>query len=230
MEKNFIMALNHILTNILEEVEGYSMNDDTLDYIANKLSAKITPLYEQFSYMPVADIDRNFVKRLIALLEEAGVLEVRAEHDDVEDKVEVDVNAPQEQEVSEMGFNTFDATEWAAFIFEKATTNTSILYDRDYLTYIFTNAIMAGYDKAKQEEYSVDERGREDYVYVEFYNTLGSFGEDVVEEVEATFTFNTLTAAQEFVKLNAFKEMFNSLLYRYYTLEQTTTYHKQVIK
>lgn len=233
MQENFIMALNRIVMSILEDVEGYSMNDDTLDYIANELSAKITPLYEKFSYIPVTNIDRNFVKRLISLLEAAGVLEVRAEHDDVADEVEVAANAPQEQEVSESGgvpdFNTFDAAEWASFIFEKVSTNTSILYDRDYLTSIFANAIMAGYDKAKQEEYPVEERSREDYVYVEFYNTFGSFGEDVVEEVEATFAFNTLAAAQEFVKLNAFGEKFKSSFYRYYTLQQTTTYQKKII-
>lgn len=127
----------------------------------------------------------------------------------------------------------FDAEHWANEFKVVLNLKPCWLQDVGYLTGWFSNAIMTGYDKAKQEEFPVAERREEDYVYVEFYDikpndNIAMFTEEEVSEF--TFKFQTLAAAKEFVKLNAFGKTFKSKYYRYYQLEPTTTLKKMEIK
>ncbi len=125
----------------------------------------------------------------------------------------------------------FDGSHWAKEFKVLLDLQPEWAKDEGYLTGWFANAIMTGYDKAKQEEFPVAERGENEYVYVEFYDVEhDEWAPRSAENTEITFKFHTLAAAKEFVKLNAFGKNFKSKYYRYYQLEPTTTYKKTEIK
>ncbi len=125
----------------------------------------------------------------------------------------------------------FDGSHWAKEFKVLLDLQPGWAKDEGYLTGWFANAIMTGYDRAKQEEFPTAERGANDYVYVEFYDvTHDEWAPRSAEQSEITFKFHTLAAAKEFVKLNAFGENFKSKYYRFYQLEPTTTYTKTEIK
>lgn len=125
----------------------------------------------------------------------------------------------------------FDASHWADEFKILLSLKPEWAKDQSYLTGWFANAIMTGYDKAKSEEYPVAERGPEDYVYVEFYDVqYDEWAPRSTEVSEIILKFQTLAAAKEFVKLNAFGETFKSKYYRFYELKPSTTYKKTEIK
>lgn len=125
----------------------------------------------------------------------------------------------------------FDSSHWAKEFMVLLHLKPEWAKDEAYLTGWFANAIMTGYNKAKQEEFPVTERSDEDYVYVEFYDMVREEWAPRSTEVSyITFKFQTLAAAKEFVNLNAFDKTFKSKFYRYYQLEPTTTFKKTEIK
>lgn len=159
----------------------------------------------------------------------AGIAALNAIYATSPDRSTPDVGFPEGWGENLVG--NFDGSHWASEFKVLLDLKPQWATDHGYLTGWFANAIMTGYDKAKQEEFPVTERRDEDYVYVEFYDVQhDEWAPRSAEVSEITFKFQTLAAAKEFVKLNAFGKNFKSKFYRYYQLEPTTTLKKTEIK
>lgn len=159
----------------------------------------------------------------------AGIAALNALYASSLDRSTPDIGFPEGWGENLVG--NFDGSHWASEFKILLDLKPELATDTGYLTGWFANAIMTGYDKAKQEEFPVTERSDEDCVYVEFYDVqYDEWAPRATEVSEITFKFQTLAAAKEFVKLNAFGKNFNSKYYRYYQLEPTTTFKKTEIK
>lgn len=262
MNYDLLIELNQLLRGIFATVEGRAVTSELFDELAESLNKQVHELYAKFGYKVDKVIDRDFVIHMFNLLVEAGGIEVRSAENEpsvyshlndikpsdptahhpafLDDANQYDPVAA-EHGTPDVGFpegwgenlvGNFDGSHWAREFKVLLDLKPEWAKDEGYLTGWFANAIMTGYDKAKQEEYPEGERSEEDYVYVEFYDVQGEnvYGVKLADITEITLKFQTLAAAKEFVKLNAFGNTFKSKYYRYYQFEPTTTYKKTEIK
>ncbi len=121
---------------------------------------------------------------------------------------------------------SFDGKTWATSFKQEAELNPAIVNDLQVLTGWFANAIMTGYDIAKQEEHPVQEMSDEDYVFVEFYDLAGP---GHPRNTVATLKFTTLDSAKTFVKLNGYGTNFDCRYVEFYRMVPSTTYKRVLI-
>lgn len=246
--------------NLLVEAGGIEVREDTLEETGYSHLNDITPSDPQ-AHSSVLQDDANLYDPVAAEYDEtvteespveilntlwqkfannrqfieaeaimAGIAALNALYATSPDRSNPDAGFPEGWGENLVG--NFDGSHWASEFKVLLDLKPQWATDHGYLTGWFANAIMTGYDKAKQEEFPEAERGEEDYVYVEFYDAEDDsvLGHSKPEVSEVSFKFQTLAAAKEFVKLNAFGDNFKSKYYRYYQLEPTTTLKKTEIK
>lgn len=135
-------------------------------------------------------------------------------------------------------FGNADAQVWVDAFTTIMRYNPHWAQDEGYMIGFMSNAIMAGYDTAKQQEHPYTERTPDGYVYIDFYEMEELDVKDqndfiaereFKEVVKYTFAFATLDAAQTFVRLNEGKSEMPTF-YRMYELSSTTTYKKVPIR
>jgi hypothetical protein len=207
--------------NLLVEAGGIEVREGTLEEAGYSHLDDITPTDPQ-AHSSVLQDDANLYDPVTAEYNESV-------YSTSPDSSTPDVGFPEGWGEKLVG--NFDGSHWASEFKILLDLKPHWATDTEYLTGWFANAIMTGYDKAKQEEFPVTERSDQDYVYVEFYDVQhDEWAPRSAEVSEITFKFQTLAAAKEFVKLNAFGKNFKSKYYRYYQLEPTTTLKKTEIK
>lgn len=255
MNYAILSDLNDSLQKLFGDLHGRTIDNTLFDELADALNSKVHAIYKKHGMKLERKLDRDFVIYLFNLLVQTGAIEVYDDKLGVpsveEDDAPLSKNAAHKYdpvaaeqptvEANSAGVfpdgwgdnlnGNFDAEYWAKEFAILAELKPEWTSDVSYLTGWFANAIMTGYDKAKQEEFPVAEHSDEDYVYVEFFDTIrDEFAPRTAEINNIVLKFNTLAAAKEFVKLNAFSDAFKTKYYRYYTLEPTTTLKKTELK
>lgn len=117
--------------------------------------------------------------------------------------------------------------EWAVKFKEMLDYNPRAANDLSILTGWFANAIMVGYDAAKQEDHPYAEISDYDLVYVEFYNHSGP---GHPRNVVATLKFPNLESAKTFVKFNGYGKNFDAQYVEFYEMTPLTTYRRTKIE
>lgn len=121
----------------------------------------------------------------------------------------------------------FDGRAWAVSFKNLMNRRYDEAKDLDVLTGWFANAIMTGYDKAKQEEHPFQEMSDKEMVHVEFYSHAGP---GHPRQVHATLKFPTLDAAKTFIKFNAYGNTMPGEYYEIYEFVPSTTYKRRTIE
>jgi hypothetical protein len=241
------LELNAILQDVFASIDGKNVGNELFDSLTAQLAPQIYALYRKYDLPVKQKIDREFAIHMFNLLVQAGGIKITEPGGkNIADSFQFDPVAAEYPEdaadesdnldyINFEGFpegwgdnliGNFDGQHWAEEFKIMAQLRPEWTTDEGYLTTWFANAIMTGYDKAKQEEFPVGEYDPDAFVYLEFYNAYP----DGSEDIEATFKFNTLKAAQQFVKLNGYGQHFASKYYRFYELQPTTSYKKTEIK